>query len=160
MSNQHKTNLTRRRLAASPHPSYGPLFHEPSEAPQVFGVRQSSGAFDWRTRIPIAPEDWRTPRRWRDNESANRFMAPMRGQETVAPPHEPRSSGHESAHSSRQGNQSRLTSAATIQEFKARKLLSENSLPNRMGRGGPSGPVRGSCCAAGGRASVGVLIQK
>ncbi len=52
--------------------------HEPSEAPQGFGVRQSSGAFDWRTRIPIAPEDWRTPRRWRDNESANQFMAPMR----------------------------------------------------------------------------------
>ena len=27
-------------------------FREPSEAPQGFRLRQSSGAFDWRTRIP------------------------------------------------------------------------------------------------------------
>ena len=52
--------------------------HEPSEAPQGFGLRQSSGAFDRRTRVPKAPEDWRSPRRCRDKGSANRFRPTMR----------------------------------------------------------------------------------
>jgi len=51
------------------------------------------------------------------------------------PPHEPRSSGRESAHSSTVENWSRLTSAATVQGFNARTLGSGNSLPVRRGEG-------------------------
>jgi hypothetical protein len=38
---------------------------ERSECPQCFGLRQSSGAFDRPASVPKAPQDWRTPRRWR-----------------------------------------------------------------------------------------------
>ena len=41
-----------------------------SEEPQGLGVRQSSGAFDVLGAVPKAPEDWRTPRRWRANQPA------------------------------------------------------------------------------------------
>jgi len=47
------------------------------------------------------------------------------------PPHEPRSSRREEAHSfSGEGSQSLLTSAATVQGFNARRLAWENSLPD------------------------------
>src|SRR5437867_2892300 len=39
--------------------------HEPSEAPPGFGVRQSSGALALESSQPKAPEDWRTPGRYR-----------------------------------------------------------------------------------------------
>jgi hypothetical protein len=35
------------------------------ELPLGFGVRQSSGAFVWFAAVGIAPEGWRSPRRYR-----------------------------------------------------------------------------------------------
>ena len=61
-------------------------FHEPSEAPPGFGVRQSSGALAMEASRPKAPEDWRTARRYR---AVRRFMVPMRGQEVVQAFQEP-----------------------------------------------------------------------
>ena len=52
------------------------------------------------------------------------------------PFHEPRSRGRQSAPSSTEGNQRRLTSAATVQGFKARNFVWGNSLPVRDGGGG------------------------
>src|SRR6058998_2362756 len=49
-------------------------FHEPSEAPPGFGVRQSSGALAMEASQSKAPEDWRSPRRYR---AIRRFMIPM-----------------------------------------------------------------------------------
>src|SRR5437867_4217566 len=40
-------------------------FHELSEAPPGFGVRQSSGALAMEASQPKAPGDWRSPRRYR-----------------------------------------------------------------------------------------------
>ena len=50
------------------------------------------------------------------------------------PSREPRSSGRESAPSSQPGSQSRLTSAATVQEFNAR-TFSGNSRPDPLPQG-------------------------
>src|SRR5438094_7760660 len=47
--------------------------HEPLEAPPGFGVRQSSGALAMEASRPKAPEDWRSPRRYR---AVRRFIFP------------------------------------------------------------------------------------
>ena len=66
--------------------SFGVIaFHEPSEAPPGFGVRQSSGALAVVASRPKAPEGWRTPRRYR---AIRRFMVQMRGGKTVKASHE------------------------------------------------------------------------
>src|SRR5437762_8667684 len=44
------------------------------EAPQGFGVRQSSGALAMEASRPKAPEDWRSPRRYR---AIRNFRVPM-----------------------------------------------------------------------------------
>jgi len=76
-----------------------------------------------------------------------RFMVPMRGPKTVEAPHEPRSSGRESAHPFGQGTQSRLTSAATVQGFKAR-ISSGNSHPGPLPLGEGATSV-GPACRSG-----------
>src|SRR6266487_5212984 len=49
--------------------------HEPLKAPPGFGaVRQSSGALAMEASQPKAPEDWRSPRRYR---AIRRFVVPM-----------------------------------------------------------------------------------
>src|SRR2546422_3845801 len=48
--------------------------HDPLEAPPGFGVRQSSGALAMEASQPKAPEDWRSPRRYRAIRS---FMVPI-----------------------------------------------------------------------------------
>src|SRR6185295_18456207 len=53
--------------------------HEPSEPPPGFGVCQSSGALAMEASQPKAPEDWRTPRRYR---AIRRFMVPMHAEKT------------------------------------------------------------------------------
>jgi hypothetical protein len=52
-------------------------FHEPSEAPPGFGVRQTCGSLAMESSRPKAPEDSRTPRRCR---AIRRFRVPMRAQ--------------------------------------------------------------------------------
>src|SRR5437016_1979348 len=47
--------------------------HDPLEAPPGFGVRQSSGALALDASQPKAPEDWRSPRRYR---AIRRFRVP------------------------------------------------------------------------------------
>ena len=54
--------------------------HELSEAPPDFGVRQSSGALAMEASQPKAPEDWRSPRRYR---AIRRFMVPLRAKNGV-----------------------------------------------------------------------------
>src|SRR5882672_7190954 len=61
-------------------------FHELSEAPPGFGVRQSSGALAMEASRPKAPEDWRSPRRYR---AIRRFKVPMHGIKVVGAFHEP-----------------------------------------------------------------------
>jgi hypothetical protein len=51
------------------------VFHEPLEAPPGFGVRQSSGALAMEASRLKAPEDWRSPRRYR----AVRRLSPREG---------------------------------------------------------------------------------
>jgi hypothetical protein len=64
-----------------------------------------------------------------------RFMVSMCGLGIVESPHEPHSSGRESARFKIEGSQSRLTSAATVLGFKARNLVWEKSLLRRGGEG-------------------------
>src|SRR5436190_14290190 len=69
-------------------------FHEPSEAPPGFGVRQSfrlcgapkrrsgataAGALAMEASQPKAPEDWRSPRRYR---AIHRLLVPMHAKKT------------------------------------------------------------------------------
>src|SRR6058998_572133 len=61
-------------------------FHEPSEAPTGFGLRQSSGALAMEASQPKAPEDWRSPRRYR---AIRRFMDPMHAKKRKGAFHEP-----------------------------------------------------------------------
>jgi len=67
--------------------------HEPSGVPPGFGVRQSSGALAMEASQPKAPEDWRSPRRYR---AIRRFMVPMHAKKRKEALHEPngRSAGH------------------------------------------------------------------
>ncbi len=60
--------------------------HEPSEAPTGFGLRQSSGALAMEASQPKAPEDWRSPRRYR---AIRRFMVPMHSEKRKEAFHEP-----------------------------------------------------------------------
>ncbi len=114
--------------------------YEPAEAPQGFGLRQSSGAFDVPATGSKAPEDWRSPRRWRDNGSANWFMVPMRGQKTVEATHEPRGRARHSVRADTLATDRRARSDApyllhAVQGFKAQSLPSSNSLPTPASRG-------------------------
>src|SRR5882724_11755475 len=77
--------------------------HEPSEAPPGFGLRQSSGALAMEASQPKAPEDWRSPRRYR---AIRRFVVPIHAKkrkrslyESARPPKRslPRESGAEDA---------------------------------------------------------------
>ena len=61
-------------------------------------------------------------------------MVPMQARKRKESPHEARSSGRESAPSSQLGSQSRLTSAATVQEFNA-LTFSVNSRPDPLPQG-------------------------
>jgi hypothetical protein len=60
--------------------------HEPLEAPPGFGVRQSSGALAMQASQPKAPEDWRSPRRYR---AVHRFEVPMHVEKRKPAFHEP-----------------------------------------------------------------------
>src|SRR6266516_2958014 len=64
--------------------SKAPL-HEPLEAPPGFGVRQSSGALAMEASRPKAPEDWRSPRRYR---AIRRFLGPMHAEKRKEALHE------------------------------------------------------------------------
>src|SRR6266496_3433383 len=63
--------------------------HEPSEAQPGFGVRESSGALAMEASPPKAPEDWRSPRRYR---AIRRFMVPMHAKKRTGALHEPHKS--------------------------------------------------------------------
>jgi hypothetical protein len=56
------------------------------ENPPGFGVRQSSGALAMEASQPKAPEDWRSPRRYR---AIRRFMVPMHAGKRKEARHEP-----------------------------------------------------------------------
>src|SRR6266487_6330268 len=61
-------------------------FHEPSEAPPGFGLRQCSGALAMEASQPKAPEDWRSPKRYR---AIRRFTVPMHSRKRKEAFHEP-----------------------------------------------------------------------
>src|SRR6266540_2654718 len=64
---RHQAAVCCTTLALLSSPSPDP-FHEPLGRPPGFGLRQSSGAFGERPNdasLPKAPEDWRSPRRYR-----------------------------------------------------------------------------------------------
>src|SRR6266511_1354202 len=70
-------------------------------------------------------------------KSEDPFSVPEGELRIAHPPHEPRSSRREEAHSSSgKGSQSLLTSAATVQRFNARRFAWENSF-----KGGTLGGV-------------------
>ena len=59
---------------------------ESLEAPPGFGVRQFSGALAMEASQPKAPEDWRSPRRYR---AIHRFTVPMHAQKRQRIVHKP-----------------------------------------------------------------------
>src|SRR5205809_7449238 len=77
--------LIKNDIAPLPFP-----FHEPSVAPTGFGLRQSSGALAMEASQPKAPEDWRSPRRYR---AIRRIMVPMHAKNRKGAFHEPPGDG-------------------------------------------------------------------
>ena len=64
--------------------------HDPLEAPPGFGVRKSSGALALEASQPKAPEDWRSPRRYR---AIRRYVVPMHAEKRKGALHEPSTPG-------------------------------------------------------------------
>src|SRR5213075_2861255 len=60
--------------------------HEQWEPPPGFGVRQTSGALAMEASQPKAPEDWRSPRRYRAVRS---FRVPMHARIRKTALHQP-----------------------------------------------------------------------
>src|SRR6266581_860058 len=81
--NEHRTSNIERPTSNSRRSA---PFHEPLEPPPGFGVRQSSGALAMGASRAKAPEDWRSPRRYR---AIRRFMVPMHAKKRKGALHEP-----------------------------------------------------------------------
>ncbi len=66
-----------RKISGNSHPALSMNRPKPR---QVLDCASPLALFQWANAVAKAAEDCRSPRRWRENESAIRFMAPMRVQ--------------------------------------------------------------------------------